>query len=437
MKCFYFSTTSVLFFGERVGLGSKSALNRLADGPLRYGSPIFWKLATINRLSRNNIASLAAVEPVSLPVAGLSKRIPILDTLRGFAILLVLQFHFAEGLTNLPVAQNAVYGVLHAGWIGVDLFFVLSGFLITGILLDSRKSARYFRNFYMRRLLRTFPLYYGFLFGVLIVIPLIRPIHTEAARVLIHNQIWLWLYATNIALVAKPDTMTPLSHFWSLAVEEQFYLVWPFVVYYLPVSKLIRVCGMCFAFSLIARCILMASGIGHPAAYVLTPCRLDALSTGAYIAVIWREGWLTRSKFYLALVVLLLSFIFLAVVFIKDGLRLEINAPFMQSVGYSAVDLFFGSILVVAIYVKKIQALDIPVLAQFGKYSYAIYIFHRPLHGWLYKVVGLQSLTTAWAPGLPRLVPFLVLAPVACLLLSAVSWNLYERHFLQAKRFFR
>ena len=119
----------------------------------------------------------------------------------------------------------------HVGQTGVDLFFVLSGFLITGILLDTRNHPRYFINFYGRRTLRIFPLYYGIIFLTLFLPMIVRMIVGEPVTEHQRNQWWLWLYLTNVGVFLGVDV--PAMHFWSLAVEEHFYLVWPAVVYIL------------------------------------------------------------------------------------------------------------------------------------------------------------------------------------------------------------
>src|SRR5262249_22727268 len=154
---------------------------------------------------------------------------------------LVMEYHF-WGLSFAFAGFEATSSVDRwanrlrlVGWSGVDLFFVLSGFLITGILLDSKRSpATYFRSFYARRFLRIFPPYYGFLLLVLLVMPRTGWM-SEVARVaeLRDVQIWFWLYLVNVATALTPlHVQVPLvdSHFWSLSVEEQFYLVWPLLV---------------------------------------------------------------------------------------------------------------------------------------------------------------------------------------------------------------
>src|SRR5947209_649249 len=159
---------------------------------------------------------------------------PALDGLRGLAILMVLAFHFSLGhLAPERFLLAIPYTVAGIGWVGVDLFFVLSGFLITGILYDAKASQTYFRDFYAKRVLRIFPLYYGVLVAFFMVIPLVHPLRsvTELKPV----QAWAWLYATNVKDSLAGDwcfdkVWVRLNQFWSLAVEEHFYMIWPVAV---------------------------------------------------------------------------------------------------------------------------------------------------------------------------------------------------------------
>ena len=150
--------------------------------------------------------------------------IPALDGLRGIAILLVLIHHLTiyrpEGGLDSWIAAVPLFG-----WCGVNLFFVLSGFLITGILLDTRDSPVFYRSFFARRVLRIFPLYYGVLFLGFVLAPLLLPMPDAYGR----HQLWLWTYLANFAMPFGKGEPA-FSHFWSLCVEEQFYLVWPFLV---------------------------------------------------------------------------------------------------------------------------------------------------------------------------------------------------------------
>src|SRR5439155_15871055 len=169
-----------------------------------------------------------------------------LDGLRGIAILLVVFSHF---VSNLRLTVNRIayvpIALAHAGWAGVDLFFVLSGFLITGILVDARGSPYYFKAFYARRALRILPAYYGFLLVIFVVLPLLNIGAGNNYMLARQHQGWYWLHLTNVMMAIGEIAghgPYPSTLFWSLAVEEQFYFIWPAVVAFCATSTLRKVC---------------------------------------------------------------------------------------------------------------------------------------------------------------------------------------------------
>jgi len=161
--------------------------------------------------------------------------VPALDGLRGIAIILVMLHHFTYYRPTSGIDEQIV-SVLIFFWTGVDLFFVLSGFLITGILLDTRGNERYFTSFYARRILRIFPLYYLILFLALVVLPKFPAVHTvligQDASVDLPPQWPYWLYLTNFSIADRGWVHGWVDVAWSLAIEEQFYLIWPLVVWW-------------------------------------------------------------------------------------------------------------------------------------------------------------------------------------------------------------
>src|SRR5467141_1688790 len=169
--------------------------------------------------------------------------VPALDGLRGLAIIMVLFVHFVgacqpESAFERILIKGSNYGV----W-GVDLFFVLSGYLITGILYDSKGSAHYYRNFYVRRILRIFPLYYGVLFLLFFVFPLFPSVYPTGLEESARHQAWVWPFGVNLFIALRGWWALPyISHFWSLAIEEHFYLLWPLVVFSFRRETLERIC---------------------------------------------------------------------------------------------------------------------------------------------------------------------------------------------------
>ncbi|HEX6051682.1 MAG TPA: acyltransferase, partial [Gemmatimonadaceae bacterium] len=176
-----------------------------------------------------------------------SGHVPALDGVRGLAVALVLVCHVAWDFSSPSYMERGLIEVARAGWIGVDLFFVLSGFLITGILLDTRGGPKYFRHFYVRRTLRIFPLYYAILVGVFVITPLVAATRDRRWFTdIVDQQGWFWTYTSNVflAVTGRWEQTGILGHFWSLAVEEQFYLIWPAVVLLLSPRQLRTACGV-------------------------------------------------------------------------------------------------------------------------------------------------------------------------------------------------
>ena len=207
-----------------------------------------------------------------------SRHLLALDGVRGLAILLVLIYHFTLGMSGSGLASRLFLKLTATGWCGVDLFFVLSGFLITGILVDAKESPHRFRNFYARRALRIFPLYYAILTFIFVFLPLVA-VRSEGVAPLGDAGIWLWGYGTNI-LAAQRNAWFPLGHFWSLAVEEHFYIFWPAVVMWCDRRTVLWVCASMVIIALLARLWMVSSG-AVLAAYCLTVCRMDAARRSA------------------------------------------------------------------------------------------------------------------------------------------------------------
>ncbi|TAK57976.1 MAG: acyltransferase, partial [Dehalococcoidia bacterium] len=175
-------------------------------------------------------ARTPAQQPAHVRLAGL-------DGVRGIAVLAVMAYHFAlfaELPTSATWLDSTVATVTNTGWVGVDLFFVLSGFLITGILYDAAAAPTgYFRAFYARRALRILPVYFGFLAVLLWLLPAVHSMQSADFHELRRNQLWFWGFSANIWMAGRQWWQANLygtGHLWSLAIEEQFYIVWPAVV---------------------------------------------------------------------------------------------------------------------------------------------------------------------------------------------------------------
>jgi peptidoglycan/LPS O-acetylase OafA/YrhL len=372
--------------------------------------------------------------PPALEAEPTRQYIPALDGLRGLAILAVMLYHFSGDFDFGPSRLGWwSLRALRAGWIGVDLFFVLSGFLITGILIDTIKSPNYFRNFYARRVLRIFPLYYAALLLVLCVLPFL-----PRADDLRHNQPWLWLYGTNILIALKgfaavTSPWLGLGHFWSLAVEEHFYLFWPVIILLLGGRRLLPfTCVVLAAASFIAR---FASARYSPVGYVLTQLRLDPLLIGALLADLTRrpraDALIRRIAPYFAiLVALLLAFLF------HRYKGFDPYQPEVQRYVFVLLDVLFAWMVLYASACATGLLTWFP-LRWLGKYSYGLYIwhgvFHRPLTN-LISTAGLVArLHIPYALAcLTRIAAFSAVSFTA----AYTSYHTLEKHFLSFKRFF-
>jgi peptidoglycan/LPS O-acetylase OafA/YrhL len=331
-----------------------------------------------------------------------------------------------------------------AGWCGVDLFFVLSGFLITGILYDSKGSTSYYRSFYARRVLRIFPLYYAVIFFSVVILPALFPASDLAVlgeRALNRwSAIWYLLYLSNVVVALDGFHHPILSISWSLAIEEQFYLVWPLVVHALSRGALIRVCVMLVFFAPLFRTALWWLDARPDAIYVLTPGRADALAVGALIALVLRGAsglaplarWARLAGPAAAAVVLWM---------IASDPEASWEAPLMQTAGYSLLAVAFGSLVVLTLAGgsngRLAAVLSASFLRTFGKYSYALYLFHVPVRRVIRDNFYGPAQFPIWAGSqLPGQLLFYVVATAPALLLAWISWNLLEKRALALKRFF-
>jgi peptidoglycan/LPS O-acetylase OafA/YrhL len=324
---------------------------------------------------------------------------------------------------------------------GVDLFFVLSGFLITGILYDTKGSANYFRQFYARRVLRIFPLYYGTLAIFLIILPALFP-HHWVLQDLKADAAWYWSYLYNMKVATtgyRPSSA--LGHLWSLAVEEQFYLVWPLAVLWLRTRHLLTVCVVAMLTALVCRITLAVTGY-TVLVNVWTLSSMDALAIGAFIAVVVRQpGDLSMMKRWAGTIAAATG-LPVAALFAGEAVSL-IPHMVLMTVGHTLLAVFFGAILLVVLSsapTSKIgKAAANPLLRFFGKYSYALYLFH-PLLLWFSPIAWLnldfRSVPTVFGSQLPAYVLWLAFAVGLTMAAALVSWHLWEKQFLKLKRLF-
>lgn len=367
-------------------------------------------------------------EPQPAPLELPRGHIPALDAIRGLAIVLVTLYRFGGGSDGIARAIESP-GIVSLGARGVDLFFVLSGFLITGILFDAKAKDGYFRNFYIRRALRIFPLYYG----ALVLILIVAPIAAGKMPAPLSEQAWLWLYGSNVLQSIRGQwCLGPLNHFWSLAVEEHFYFVWPLVIFLCTRQTALRVCGLVIVTAELARALWLYSAGNDVAAEVFTLLRMDSLVLGGWLALVARSpgglAWLVK----LARPTLVISGL-IAFGTWYLGKRL-LGLPDL------AWGAFCGSLLVLTVAAAPSSLLarcgESRTLQFFGKYSYAMYVFQLPLItglAWLVTAPGLAYwFDSAW---LGQAVYCAIMFSITTLL-AVASWNCFEKHFLALKHRF-
>jgi peptidoglycan/LPS O-acetylase OafA/YrhL len=330
-------------------------------------------------------------------------RIPQIDGLRAVAILMVFTTH----ALHIPLL-----------WMGVDLFFVLSGYLITGILLrlkDQRGTGgNYWKPFYFRRVRRILPPYLGFLIFLTIFF------HPSWTR------IWYWyaFFGANLALALGKVEVAAMTPLWSLAVEEQFYFVWPWIVLLCSPKTLRRICVAVIVCSPILRALCTPAFATHFPIYSLTIFRADTLAAGAFIAVSERENarWVCQNQ-RLALWSIAAMLALLGLLSVLPNFRTGANSVLFNSIGYSLSVGLFGSILIFVLGIRQgffYNVLTTRSLRFMGVISYTFYLYFVAI---LLKV-DVRVHSTALV---------VVSAFVITCLISAASWFLVESRILNAR----
>jgi len=363
--------------------------------------------------------------------------IPALDGLRGIAIILVMLHHFTYYRPTSGIDEQIV-SVLIFFWTGVDLFFVLSGFLITGILLDTRGRERYFSNFYARRILRIFPLYYLILFLALVVLPMFPAVHSvligQDDVVALPPQWPYWLYLTNFSIADRGWVHGWVDVAWSLAIEEQFYLFWPLVIWLCPPRLVAWLCTAIFVAEVFARSGARANDVAVLPIYVITWFRLDGLVIGALLAVALRRG-IMPDLGRLVPIVVIVGVAGLVAVTIMGGHTWWWNRR-MQQYGYSLIAVIAGAMLVGAITRPADslwpRMLSAGWLRAFGKYSYCLYLIHLPVMRAVREWVFNPEETLAIAPWIGQVL-FYPVAAAPAFALAWLSWRFFEAPILRLK----
>jgi peptidoglycan/LPS O-acetylase OafA/YrhL len=360
-------------------------------------------------------------------MASMKTRVPELDGIRGMAILLVLIWHFVVGPigeTSSPLLRFLSRSGTQT-WSGVDLFFVLSGFLIGGILVDAKGSDCYFRTFYIRRVFRILPIYV-LICGVYFALRAAFPGTINGAYVSAMPGYVYAAFLQNFWLAHHPWN-TFLDQSWSLAVEEQFYLTLPAIIWFTPRRHLWKLITALAIASVAARsiCYLHYYPAWKSAAYTLVICRADALLLGVLAALAVRNeralGFLT-SRRYLLRSVALVCCALIAVMTLKGW---GMMSTAMSTVGYTCTALMYVSVLLMTVTAPASgwgHLFRIGWLRWMGTIAYCLYLVHGDVQGIVYRVFGYAR---------PRLAHWYDLFPLstalACsLLISHLSWKYFE-----------
>ena len=371
------------------------------------------------------------------PSTGLPRHMPALDGLRGLGMIAVFAAHLVEyaGLSGGTLDNALLKAVLRGGY-AVMMFFVFSGFLITGILLDSKEKPRYFRNFYARRTLRIFPLYFAFIALVFLVVPAVFTV-SSYYRTQVHEQAWYWTYLTNIgvAIHGWAPKYQYFGHLWTLALEEQFYLVWPLVVLLLNKRWLWRVCLFMLVAGLATRIGFMYAH-NEAAVDVLLPSNLDSLGMGGLLALWARSGRPFPLK--------AMKWGAIASPFAFASLSVwPVLLPFTSEVMWALTPTIvaggFACLVPLCIFADPRSRLSRVVCwkpaIEAGLVSYAFYVFHQPL---LFLVVRAWHLDAQDFPAIAgsHVIGLVVVGVVAggiTAALSVASWRWFEQPVLRLK----
>ena len=349
---------------------------------------------------------------------------PELDSLRGIACLLVLLFHgFGNHYSGkgLPSVAGWFVASTRWGWTGVNLFFVLSGFLITGILLDSRQTSRYYARFYYRRALRILPAYYGILL-VLLVLTRAGMVDRPAS--------WGFLGLSAIYLANSTTLFGVLPQYgvlWSLAVEEHFYLLWPLCVRKLGLRGLAILAGLICLFSLAFR--IAAFEMGFDALGRYTWLVADGLAMGALLAIAARAFQGNRAKIRL---IAAGAFSLAVVCYLVD--RVIGHALAGGSAHITSINAFYLGLLTTTLLIGSGFNIRQPILAFFGEISYGLYLIHLLCFDLVdhYSVRFWPSLRSAERNFGLMLIRFLIAGTLA-VTIAYLSRRYFEEPFLRLK----
>jgi peptidoglycan/LPS O-acetylase OafA/YrhL len=352
------------------------------------------------------------------------------DGLRGVAILMVLTYHY---VTAISAPHHPIWRLVTSAcslfWSGVDLFFVLSGFLIAGILMEVKSSGSYFRTFYLRRAHRIFPLYFGWL--LLLFIGTTFNADGHFGTRLFSPEVPIWAYSlfvqNNIPLLLNKELPLWMAMSWSLALEEQFYLLLPALVRNSSRTTLGLVCGLTVLASPVYRFLLVSHNPNLNAGWPFsTMCRLDGLALGVAVAIAARNErcwqW-ARQHIPLLRICAVISGVCVAAM-----THLPLGPVGLVASRFTLLGAFYSFLLILVLIDPESRFCDLlrsRMLIYFGTVSYAIYIFHQGTRGILNVIIP------AFNPNLLRSMLLLLVSAVATILMAHISWHVMEKKLVR------
>jgi peptidoglycan/LPS O-acetylase OafA/YrhL len=349
-----------------------------------------------------------------------------LDGLRGIAVIMVMFFHFFQTQKSEYYILKLIKSMSVFGQTGVVLFFVLSGFLITRILINTRESKNYFKVFFARRSLRIFPLYYMFLFIYFYLVPFIS-YDFELENISFINlgdQLFYYCYLQNFAMTFDWFKQIGPPHLWSLAVEEHFYLFWPFIIYYLPVNKIYSFIFWLILITFIIRFVMIFYyGFQNPFYFTLT--NLDSLVLGAFLAILEIKRFLIIKNLKLFIFILSVSsFVLVLLTVFNIGqikylfLNLTISIIYFSLIG-----------IIVSSSERKtflLSFLKSRGLIYIGSISYGLYVFHPSVFGIVDSIPYTENIFINFT-----------LKMFLSVVISHLSFIFFESKFINLKKYFK
>jgi peptidoglycan/LPS O-acetylase OafA/YrhL len=358
-----------------------------------------------------------------------------LDGVRAIAALMVMIFHFFQNIKLDSALLKEIIKFSTFGQTGVTLFFVLSGFLITRILLSNKLNKNYFKNFYLKRALRIFPLYYLYLVIYFILFPLL----SDSNFISLNEQLYFYFYLQNIPFSFNNIINGPI-HFWSLAVEEHFYIFWPILIYFLNRKWINILILFIIIFAFILRVIMLNN---HLESFYFTLTRFDSLAIGSLIALFEKKIIQIQSMlfFFLSL------FFFFTYLFFGDLLetfpfhtiidyfsnlifgKIFNILPIKSTINYLIISMFYFSVISYIISLKNNSFLNIFLkikpLTYTGKISYGLYVYHPFAYFFIEKYLPSEN----WIGNL-------IMGFTLSFIIASLSYHLFEVKFLNLKQKF-